>query len=354
MGLNATGSQKPWSATEADWIAGWAIQAFVFQTPEKSDMGKVATVTMNPSVDVFAETEDLVENGKTRCKNTTQEPGGGGINVARNLNRFGVDVVAILTAGGLQGKLLKQLLAGAAFTFYCVDIKGETRQSLAVTERASGKLFHLVFPGPELEESEWRQCLDAFQALKPAADYLVLSGSLPGGVPTDFYGDLARLAADEGTRVILDTSGKALSPSRGKGIYLTKLNFGEFCDLGYSGSDDHAGMLAAMGQMVDEGLTDNLIVTLDAEGALLVSNTGEKLYARPPRTRVISHVGAGDSFVSVLVYQLDRGKTVAEAFRYGVAAAAAKVSTPGNQLMDLDKVESIVETVMIREHGERR
>lgn len=314
-------------------------------------MGKVATVTMNPSVDVFADARELAENGKTRCKNTTYEPGGGGINVARNLHRFGVDVVAILTTGGLQGELLKRLLAREAFTFHSVDIEQETRQSLAVTEQASGKLFHLVLPGPELKESEWRRCLETFEALKPGPDYLVLSGSLPGGVPTDFYGILARSAADRGTRVILDTSGKALSPSRGKGIYLTKLNFEEFCDIGYSGSDDHASMLQAMGQMVDEGLTDNLIVTLDAEGALLASNAGEKLHARPPQTRVISHVGAGDSFVSVLVYQLDRGKTVAEAFCYGVAAAAVKVSTPGNQLMDLEKVESIFDTVTMRDYG---
>ncbi|CAM4201654.1 1-phosphofructokinase family hexose kinase [Vreelandella rituensis] len=311
-------------------------------------MGNVATVTMNPTVDLFAETGELVENGKTRCRNIAHEPGGGGINVARNLHRFGVDVVAILTAGGLQGELLKRLLAREKFSVHCVDIEDETRQSLAVTEKASGKLFHLVFPGPELQESEWQRCLDTFKALKPAPDYLVLSGSLPGGVPDDFYGNLARSAVDGGTRVILDTSGKALPPSGGKGIYLTKLNFREFVDLGYSGPEDYSSILGSMGQMVNQGLADNLIVTLDADGALLASSAGEKLHARPPETRVISHVGAGDSFVSALVYQLDCGKTVAEAFPYGVAAAAAKVSTPGNQLMDLEKVESIVAKVTIR------
>ncbi|GGY76898.1 phosphofructokinase [Marinobacter zhanjiangensis] len=270
--------------------------------------------------------------------------------MARNLHRFGMDVVAIFTAGGPQGELLKRRLARETFTLHCVDIQDDTRQSLAVTERASGKLFHLVFSGPELQESEWQQCLDTFAALQPTPDYLVLSGSLPGGVPDDFYGNLARSAADRGTRVILDTSGKALSSSGEKGIYLTKLNYGEFVDLGYSGPRDHPSLLGAMKEMVDKGLTDNLIVTLDADGALLASSAGEKLHARPPETRVISHVGAGDSFVSVLVHQIDSGRTVAEAFRYGVAAAAVKVSTPGNQLMDLDKVESIAAKVTIREH----
>lgn len=313
-------------------------------------MGKVATVTMNPSVDLFVETGQLVDNGKSRCHETAREPGGGGINVARNLHRFGVDVVAILTTGGLQGELLKRLLSRESFPAYCVDIEEETRQSLAVTVKASGKLIHLVFPGPELQASEWRQCIDAFEALNPPPDFLVLSGSLPGGVPADFYANLARAAVDKGSRVILDTSGKALSASRGQGIFLTKLNFREFVELGYSGPDDHSSILAAMEQMVSQGFTDNLIVTLDADGALLATRAGEKFHARPPKTEVISHVGAGDSFVSVLVHQLDSGKTVTEAFRYGVAAAAAKVSIPGNQLMDLEKVEAIVKQVTMRDH----
>ena len=312
-------------------------------------MGYVATITMNPSIDLFAETERLVENGKTRCHDTSNEPGGGGINVARNLHRFGVDVVAILTAGGLHGKMLKHILEREAFSCQCIDISDETRQSLAVTEKASGKLFHLVFPGPELQESEWQQCLDTLETLQPTPDYLVLSGSLPGGVPDNFYGTLARSAVDRGTRVILDTSGKALSSSAGKGIYLAKLNFGEFSELGYSGSGEYSEILEAMGKMVDEGLADNLIVTLDADGALLASSAAEKLHARPPKTQVVSHVGAGDSFVSVLLYQLDSGKTMARAFPYGVAAAAAKVSTPGNQLMDLEKVKPIVKKVTTQE-----
>lgn len=313
-------------------------------------MGNVATITMNPSIDLFAETKQLVENGKTRCLDTAHQPGGGGINVARNLHRFGVDVVAILTAGGPQGQLLKRLLARETFACHCIDIHEDTRQSLAITERASGKLFHLVFPGPELQEPEWQQCLRTFEELQPTPDYLVLSGSLPGGVPDGFYGNLARSAVDGGTRVILDTSGKALSSTSGKGIYLTKLNFGEFVDLGYSGPREYASIVGAMGKMVSQGLTENLIVTLDADGALLASSVGEKLHACPPKTRVISHVGAGDSFVSVLVLQLCAGKTVAEAFRFGVAGAAAKVSTPGNQLTGLDKVEAIARKVAMREY----
>lgn len=314
-------------------------------------MTNVATVTMNPSVDIFTATDRLVDDGKSRCQSPTGEPGGGGINVARNLHRFGVDVAAVFTVGGPHGQLLKRLMMRERFSVHAIDIEDETRQSLAFTEKSSGKHFHLVFPGPELKEPEWRQCLETLDSLQPRPDYLALTGSLPGGVPAGFYAMLARSAVADGVKVILDTSGRALLESMRSGVYLTKLKFSEFVELGYSGARDYSAILKRMGEMVNEGFTDNLIVTLDADGALLASSMGERLHARPPQTKVISHVGAGDSFVSLLICRLCSDNTVVDAFRYGVAAAAAKVNTPGNQLMDLEKVESIVGKLEIFDYG---
>ncbi len=301
---------------------------------------------MNPSVDLFAVTGQLVDDGKSRCRTISREPGGGGINVARNLHRMGVDTLAIFPAGGLNGQLLKQLLASDQLPFQCLEITNETRQSLAITEKSSGKLFHFVFSGPEFQQAEWRNCLTAVQNRHPPPEYLVLSGSLAPGVPDDFYGQIAAAAVKQGVKVILDTSGKALASPMQAGVYLAKLNRGEFADLGYSGSDDYQHVLAAMGEIVEGGRAEALIVTLDAEGALLASRNGDRLHVRPPSTKVVSHVGAGDSFVSVLVYQLQRGRPLTEAFRYGVAAAAVKVQTPGNQLTDLDMVERIYQQVL--------
>lgn len=301
---------------------------------------------MNPSVDLFTVTDHLVDDGKSRCQPVTREPGGGGINVARNLHRMGIDTLAIFPAGGANGQLLKQLLTRDQLPFQSLEIINETRQSLAVTEKLSGKMFHFVFSGPEFQETEWRHCLAAVQDLRPSPEYLVLTGSLPPGIPDDFYGRLATTAMAQGVKVILDSSRKALAAPMKAGVYLAKLNRGEFADLGYSGSDDYQHMLAAMGEIVESGRAEALIVTLDAEGALLASRNGDRLHVRPPPTKVRSHVGAGDSFVSVLTYQLLRGKPLTEAFRYGVAAAAAKVQIPGNQLTELDRVEQIYQQIV--------
>lgn len=302
----------------------------------------IVTLTMNPSVDLFGVTERLVADAKSRCREASREPGGGGINVARNLHRFGIDVRAVFAAGGLNGELLEKLMTQDGLPCQRIHTHSETRQNFAVTEAASGKLYHFVFPGPPLEENEWQECLDVVGRCDPQPDYLVLSGSLPAGVPDDFFGRLSEAAQARGIRVVLDASGPALAGAAGMGTYLMKLNLKELHQLGYSGPADNAARLDAMQKLVlDDHLTEVLIVTLGASGALLVSREGERLEAAPPPTPVVSHVGAGDAFVSMLVYQLYRGSALGEAFRFGVAAAAAAVKMPGNQLRDLASVEEV-------------
>jgi len=302
----------------------------------------IATLTMSPAVDLFATTEALHMDSKSRCAINHREPGGGGINVARNLKRLGLDVLAIFPAGGHHGELLQEMLTHYELPFKAVPTAAETTQNIGLSESTTGKQYHLVFPGAELKEAEWNQCLTAISELSPAPEYLVISGSLPPSVPTDFFARVAELAASRGIKVVLDTAGPALKPTLEVGVHLAKLNREEFAELGYDGDGELEGRLALMGQMVEQGYAENLIVTLGPNGALLATRDGERLHAAPPPTPVVSHVGAGDSFVSVMTCQLARGMPSAQAFRYGVAAAAAAISAPGNQLDGLERVEALL------------
>lgn len=306
---------------------------------------------MNPSVDLFSETDELVEDGKSRCQTPSREPGGGGLNVARSLHRMGCDVLAVFPAGGLNGEILEQLARREKIPHRGIRIAGETRENLAITERSSGNLLHFVFPGPQLAESEWRACLKEVTTLDPAPRYLVLSGSLPEGMPADFYGRIAATAALRGTNVVLDTSGSALQPALQAGVYLAKLNQREFDQLGFSHSNDAESLLQAMANAVADGLAGVLIVTLGSQGALFVSQSGEKAHISPPATKVVSHVGAGDAFVAVLLDRLQRGLPLQQAVCYGVAAAAAAVKTSGNQIKDLGTVETLYQQVQIKQNG---
>lgn len=302
---------------------------------------------MSPAVDMFARTEQFYYDSKTRCQIENRLPGGGGINVARNLKRFGLPVTALFPAGGHHGDLLEQLLQDQSLSYLRIPIKNETTQNIVLSESATGQNLHLVFPGAQLAESEWQACSDAIMSLSPRPAMLIISGSLPGGVPEHFTGQLIRCCHAVGIKVILDTSGPALLHALGSGVFAAKLNREDFTALGYEGANDIASRAKALKTMCEHYQLEHLVLTLGPDGALLASRTGELLHARPPQVTVISHAGAGDAFVSVMSGKLFEQRPIREAFVYGVAAAAAAISTPGNQLEDLAWLEAVYKNVSV-------
>ncbi|WP_113907734.1 1-phosphofructokinase family hexose kinase [Aliidiomarina celeris] len=314
----------------------------------------IVTFTMNPAVDVFGVTDEIFDDSKSRCDKASSEPGGGGINVARNIQRMGSQTMAVFPAGGVNGALLKKLLAADKTPFTAIEVADETRQNFAITERKRKVMHHFVFPGPVLSETEFQQCQDSIFSCAPQPRYLVLSGSLPSTVPVTFYREVITKANQKGTQVMLDTSGPALSESLFAGAYLAKLNRKEFASLANtfnnnpSGFDEHADMETLYQQMkglVAKGAVQVLIVTLSRGGAMLVSANGEAYLYTAPKVHIVSHVGAGDSFMSALVHQLNQDAELKTAAHYGVAAAAVTVQLEGNQLTDLNWLERMCKEV---------
>lgn len=294
----------------------------------------IVTFTMNPAVDLFGETDEIFDDSKSRCRQIAVEPGGGGINVARNIQRLGSSTLAIFPAGGPNGRYLETLLERAGQPFESIKIAAHTRQNFAITDRKRGAMQHFVFPAPDLTEVELKACRDLL--IQKAKGYLVLSGSLPDSVSSDFYAQVIREVSAKGVKVALDTSGCALKNSLSSGVYLAKLNRKEFASLGY---EEHAPIVELREQMralVKGGAAQVLIVTLNRGGALLVSNDGSEYYVQAPKVQIISHVGAGDAFMSALIQGLDAGRPLREAFRSSVAAAYITVQREGNQLDDLN------------------
>ncbi|MGM0569089.1 1-phosphofructokinase family hexose kinase [Marinobacter sp.] len=301
----------------------------------------ITTLTMSPALDLYATTDRLSEDAKTRCIEVATEPGGGGINVARNLHRLGNRVWSIFPGGGDNGDQVEAMLRGESVPCERIPLRKSTRQNLALTETTTGRMFHLVFPGTELAETEWRACQSAVLDVSEQTRYLVLSGSLASGVPDDFYGQLITEAAKRAIPVVLDTSGRALKPALAAGVYLAKLNRKELAQLGYRGDWQHSSQLDMMKKLVEKGMAKLLVVTQGAEGALMVTASGQMFEARPPTVSVVNHLGAGDSFVAMMLHSLDHGDPEADALAWGVAGAASAIGSPGNLLAGLDRVEAI-------------
>lgn len=300
---------------------------------------RVATLTMNPAIDGSCEAEAVFPTHKIRTHDERYDPGGGGINVARVLARLGASVEVIYLAGGATGALLDELLDQHGLERFRLPIHDHTRQSLAVYERSSGKEFRFVPDGPLVSEAEWQAAFDHAVGLDHG--WLVASGSLPRGVPVDFYARLAAALAGRDMRLVVDTSGPALAAALEQGgLYLVKPSLGEFETLiGRPLPDVRAVGEAAMG-LVSAGKAAHVAVSMGHEGAVLAHAGG--VIVRPAlEVQVKSATGAGDSFVGGMVHGFLSGEDAAGAFRWGMAAGTAAVLSPGTDLCHPDAVRQM-------------
>jgi 6-phosphofructokinase 2 len=304
----------------------------------------VVTLTMNPSVDLSTRVDAVEHTRKLRCAAPAREPGGGGINVARAMRQLGGVAVAVFPAGGTAGHLLRELLQAQGIIDHAVFTEELTRESLSVHEERTGREFRFVFPGPETREVEWRRSLAAVESLLPMTDFLVASGSLPRGVPENYYAQLASACRDHDTRLILDTSGAPLEAALDQGVYFVKPNQRELGQITNYDLDDPHEQVAACRELVERGAAEMVALTLGPDGALLVHKEGvQRAFA--PEVEVKSTVGAGDSFVAGLTLALSRHRTTSDAFLYAVAAGTAAVMTPGSELCRLDDTERLYEVI---------
>jgi 6-phosphofructokinase 2 len=305
-------------------------------------MNKIVAFTMNPAVDKSSSVEHVMAERKLRCKPPRFEPGGGGVNVSRAVKKLGGESMLLYPAGGYTGNRLRDLLEEEGITHRPVSIEGTTRESLVVLEESTGQQFRFGMPGPVLKNEEWERCLRELSSIRPQPEYLVASGSLPPGVPPDFYARVARVGKDHGAKVIIDTSGEALKKALKEGVYLIKPNYREFRDLVGQDMKEESQMEAEAVKMVKSGRCEILVISLGAAGALLVSKeVVERI--RPPTVPILSKVGAGDSMVAGTVLSLARGRTPRDAVLFGIAAGTAAVMTPGTELCRKEDTERLYE-----------
>jgi len=294
-------------------------------------MKNVVTLTLNPAIDKSTTVPRLVPEQKLACAPPKVEPGGGGINVARGLQRLGLAAQAVFTAGGPPGELLRQLVAGEGIAGHPVPTAAWTRENFTVVEAASNQQFRFGMPGTTLSPAEQAQVLTTLAALRPAPDLLVASGSLPQGVAPEFMGQLARWARHAGAKLVVDTSDEALRYAVDEGVYLLKPNLGELSKLAGVAALDSESATAAAQALIARGQCEIIVVSLGAAGACLVTRDLTEHIAAPA-VKKHSTVGAGDSMVAGMVFALCQGRPVREAVRLGVACGTAATMNSGTEL----------------------
>lgn len=303
----------------------------------------ILTLTVNPTVDIGTGTRRVVSTHKMRCDPPRRDPGGGGVNAARVISDLGGEACAAFTVGGAIGQALESFLVETGIACRPLPIAEETRISFTVAETDTGEEYRFVMPGPHLAESEWQSCLDAVAGHDDPTPRVVLaSGSLPPGVPDDFYAQVAATARARGIFCAIDASGKPLAAALEGGVSLVKPNLRELSE--YLGRDltEPGDQEAAVSRLIEKGAAEVIALTLGADGALLATRDGV-LRVASPEVEPRSAVGAGDSFLGAMCLRIAEDWPIEDAFRYGVAAGAAALLTSGTELCRHGDVERLYE-----------
>jgi 1-phosphofructokinase len=303
----------------------------------------IVTVTANPSLDRTISLGDPLARGEVqRAVATAEQPGGKGVNVSRALLASGLDTVAILPGDPSDPMIVALRAAGIPTT--SVPIAERIRSNITLTE-PDGTTTKINEPGPTLGESDERALVDLIVASSRRAEWLVLAGSLPPGLPVDFYARVVRAvraaAPAGGPLIAVDSSGEplaALLASR-VGVDLVKPNAEELAELTGLGSeaefegDPRAAWLAAAG-LVADGCA-SVLATLGSQGAVLATGDGG-WYATMPPIAVKSTVGAGDSSLAGYLVAARRGDAPEQRLAQAVAHGAAAASLPGSTMPTTD------------------
>ena len=300
----------------------------------------IVTLTLNPALDVSTSVDRVVSQHKLRCDAPRVDAGGGGVNVARTIVALGGTAIPVYTVGGLTGERYRLLLHQEGLSGVPISIGAETRESISVSARSDGEQYRFLFPGPTMTAAECSRCMDAVAGLLRPGGYLVASGSLPPGVPDDFYAEVVRLAKKHDARCAVDASGTALALAVAAGVDLVKPSLRELSELTGRELETADQQDAALRELVADGRVGAVALTLGAEGAALATRDG---VVRAPAFAVAerSTVGAGDAFVAAFVLRTMQGRSPAEALMAGLAAGAGAAAAPGTTAPHRELVERL-------------
>jgi 1-phosphofructokinase family hexose kinase len=305
----------------------------------------ILTLTMNPAIDRTIGVDRLAFDDRAYILSSKDSPGGRGINAARVIHSFGGETTAILPAGGDRGARFEHYMLDCGFPIAAVTVRNDIRLNLTIVDR-HGLTIKLNEIGPRLDRSEIANVESSVEAQLPKAGWLMLCGSLPPGVPSDFYAQLIVRAHRRNVKTLLDTDGEALAQGIEAGPTIVTPNQQEAERLLNTVLLTRSQYLAAAKRIASLG-AESVVLSLASRGAVGVSKD-TVLEAIPPRVDAISPIGSGDALAAAVLWSLDRGDGFDEALRWGVAAGTASAKLPGMSFASLEQTREVHDEVDVR------
>ena len=306
----------------------------------------IYTVTLNPALDRTVIVDSFTPDDTTRMKSEKTYAGGKGIDVSRVIKTLGGISVALGFCGGYEGLELEGHLLNSGIISSFTRIGGATRVNLIIKEISTGKQLLLGAQGPEIDAVELGQFFQTFRNILDPS-YVIISGSIPPGVDSGIYAQLILTAHEKGAFVALDTDGGPLKLGLQSVPDFIKPNQHELGRL--VGKEIHTEQDALEAVKPIQGLgVKYIIVSRGSKGLLVISPDGI-VKAVPPKLKVDSAVGAGDSSLAGFILAHSRGQNLVECTRLACAAGTATATTPGTALCTHELVDKLLPRIKITE-----
>lgn len=306
----------------------------------------VITVTCNPAIDRNVTVDRLVFEDRAYILSSRESAGGRGINAACVIHAFGGKTLAVAICGGRSGRLLEEFLSGCGYPSELVRVRHEIRTNMNIADR-QGLAVKLNEIGPELSNAELVRLEKVIRRRIKEACHVMLCGSLPPGVPSEFYARLIEAAKKIHVPVLVDTDGDALERAIEAGPDVVTPNQQEAERLLSRALITRSHFVEAVERIQQMG-AKSVILSLGARGAMAISRDGAIYEVAPPRVEALCPIGAGDALGAAYAWAIMERKDFVEAVRWGVAAGTASARLPGISFASLEETREIFGRVEVR------
>jgi len=307
--------------------------------------GVILTVTPNTALDKVLFVEGFAFGETVRAQGAADGMGGKGAVVSWVLGQLGTPSLATGLAAGETGRRMEGVLRRAGVITDFLWVGGETRTNYVLARVADGAQGTVTVSGLALGPEDPARLRVHVEALLPQAEFFLCGGSMPEGMPVDWYAPLIARARDLGISTLLDTSGPFLAPNVAARPTMIKPNAAEASQLLGRAIASVEEAACAAEELHRQGI-ETVIITLGERGA--VAATEEGLYVVPPvPVRAVNTAGAGDGFSAGLIQARLRGEGWAEALRWAAAVATAVLLTPGTGEVRPQDVQALYPRVVV-------
>jgi len=311
----------------------------------------ITTITLNPSLDRTITVDGLKLGESNRWSSLRYYAGGKGIDVSRAIHEMGGQTVAYGFSGGHEGRMLEILLDEEGVLFSFTPVEQSTRTNFIIGDTKSRQQTIINAAGPRISKKELDRFLEKLRGTSPPPDSIVISGSVPPGVPENIYYSIIEEIKSRKVMAILDTAGPWLAQGIKAKPYLIKPNVHEVEELLNLELSTEEAIIRAALDFVKAGV--EVVVISRGKDGIVAATRKSIVRAVPPPVKVRSAIGAGDCTMAGLALKLTAGEPLMEACRLGAAMGTAAVLTPGTELCHRSDVEELLPQVRVHEVSAR-